>query len=242
LAVPPGSLPSWRDRLSRARVMVGEPETRFGEATLPLVDPHGMRVALVESAGALERPFVPWTDSPVAVDLQIRGLHGARVRERGFAPTTNFVTAALGLELLASEGEWRRYGLADSAVGGSGSFLDVAEAPTAPRGAWGVGAIHHLAWRVDDDQHQAEVRARVLDAGGHPTPVIDRFWFRSVYFKEPGGVLFELATDGPGFSIDEAPGHLGEALILPPWLEVDRPAIEAALPPLAASADAGRLA
>ena len=101
---------------------------------------------------------------------------------------------------------------------------------------WGTGAIHHLAWRVDDDAHQAEVRSRVASfdegPGVRPTPVIDRFWFRSVYFKEPGGVLFELATDGPGFAVDEAPEHLGESLVLPPWLEAHRDEIEGVLPAL----------
>jgi glyoxalase family protein len=98
--------------------------------------------------------------------------------------------------------------------------------------------VHHLAWRVDDEAHQDEMRARVESAGAHPTPVIDRFWFKSVYFKEPGGVLFELATDGPGFAVDEDAAHLGETLVLPPWLEAHRASIEQALPPLAFSAPA----
>jgi glyoxalase family protein len=93
-----------------------------------------------------------------------------------------------------------------------------------------VGSIHHLAWRVDDEAHELEVSRRVEQVGMRPTPVIDRFWFKSVYFKEPGGVLFELATDGPGFAVDEDPAHLGESLVLPPWLEPQRAAIESALP------------
>jgi len=104
--------------------------------------------------------------------------------------------------------------------------------PDARRGAWGTGSIHHLAWRVDDERHQAELRTRVEAASRHPTPVIDRFWFKSVYFTEPGGVLFELATDGPGFAVDEDPAHLGESLVLPPWLEPERKKIEAVLPAL----------
>ena len=92
--------------------------------------------------------------------------------------------------------------------------------------------MHHLAWRVDDEEHQAHVRAQVDAGGADPTPVIDRFWFKSVYFREPGGVLFELATDGPGFAVDEQAAHLGETLVLPPWLEAQRAAIERALPPL----------
>src|SRR5438309_3889644 len=101
-----------------------------------------------------------------------------------------------------------------------------------PRGSWGVGSMHHVAWRVADDATELAVRARVDAARRRPTPVIDRFWFKSVYFLEPGGVLFELATDGPGFGVDEDLAHLGESLVLPPWLEPHRAAIESMLPPL----------
>ena len=114
----------------------------------------------------------------------------------------------------------------------SGTRLDLAHRPETQRGMWGTGAVHHLAWRVDDEAHQLALRAAVAEAGPHPTPVIDRFWFKSVYFKEPGGVLFELATDGPGFAVDEAPEKLGESLVLPPWLEPQRAAIAAGLPAL----------
>ena len=112
------------------------------------------------------------------------------------------------------------------------------DAPEARRGAWGVGSVHHLAWRVDDEEHQTDVRARIEAIGAQPTPVIDRFWFKSVYFREPGGVLFELATDGPGFAVDEEASRLGETLVLPPWLEPQRAAIEQALPPLTFAAPA----
>jgi glyoxalase family protein len=95
-----------------------------------------------------------------------------------------------------------------------------------------VGSVHHLAWRVEDEPHQLAMREHVARAGRRPTPVIDRFWFKSVYFLEPGGVLFELATDGPGFGVDEDPQRLGEALVLPPWLDVQRAAIQSMLPPL----------
>jgi glyoxalase family protein len=135
----------------------------------------------------------------------------------------------MGFRLLAEERGWQRWAVGD---GGSGSWIDLRAAPDEPRGMWGTGAVHHLAWRVEDDEHQREARARVEAAGVSPTPVIDRFWFRSVYFKEPGGVLFELATDGPGFAVDEPADRLGEALVLPPWLEPHRAAIEEALPAL----------
>jgi glyoxalase family protein len=114
--------------------------------------------------------------------------------------------------------------------------LDVREVASQRRGSWGVGGVHHVAWRVRDDEAQLMVRERVGAAGRRPTEVIDRFWFRSVYFLEPGGVLFEVATDGPGSTADEDLSALGEKLVLPPWLERMRPEIEAALPPLTTGA------
>ncbi|KAB2962062.1 MAG: ring-cleaving dioxygenase [Thermoanaerobaculia bacterium] len=229
LAVPPGTLDAWGQRLERYGVELGAITVRFGERTLPVRDPHGLALALVESTSAMARPFEPWAGSPLPAERQIRGLHGARLRERELGATTRLLTEALGFRPLASEGSWQRWAVAD---GGSGTWVDLAEAPGERRGAWGVGAIHHLAWRVADDAHQLEVRARV-ETMADPTPVIDRFWFRSVYFREPGGVLFELATDGPGFAVDEAPEHLGETLVLPPWLEGQRAGIERVLPSLA---------
>jgi glyoxalase family protein len=186
-----------------------------------------MRLALVEPAAG-ERPgFAPWEGGPVAAERQVRGLHGAQVWERSGAATEAFLLDVLGFERLATENGWTRFGIA-----GARGVVDLREAPEARRGAWGVGSVHHLAWRVDDEGHQLAVRAQVEAAGGRATPVIDRFWFKSVYFQEPGGVLFELATDGPGFATDEEPAHLGETLVLPPWLESSRARIESVLPPL----------
>ena len=235
LAVPPGSLEWWGSRLAGYPTQLGAIETRFGERTLPLVDPHGLQVALVESA-ASTHPFAPWESSPVPSERQIRGLHGARLRERSLAATVTFLTEVMGFRHLGTEGAWHRYAAGE---GGSGAFVDLAEVPDAHRGAWGVGSIHHLAWRVDDPAHQLALRDRIEEAGRRPTEVIDRFWFKSVYFMEPGGVLFELATDGPGFSVDEDRSRLGETLVLPPWLEPHRQEIEAALPPLATPSRAG---
>lgn len=229
LAVPPGSLGFWAGRLQRYGVRVGNAEVRFGEHVLPLMDPHGLCVALVESASSLSRPFTPWEAGPVAVEHQIRGLESARMSEAKLDDTTTFLESAMGFRHLGTENGWLRYGLGE---GTSGQYVDVRELAGARRGAWGTGSIHHIAWRVEDDAHEAEVRQSVASGGAHPTPVIDRFWFKSVYFREPGGVLFELATDGPGFAVDEDPAHLGETLVLPPWLESDRAAIEAAVPQL----------
>jgi glyoxalase family protein len=227
LEVPAGSLEFWGARLEKYGVTLQPIEARFGDRVLPLVDPHGLKLALIEPASGAARPFTPWDGGPVAGERQIRGLYGAQVWERDAAATAAFLTGALGFTVIATENGWTRYGFPD--VAGS---VDIRETPDARRGAWGVGSVHHLAWRVDDEAHQVAVRGQVEQAGGHATPVIDRFWFKSVYFKEPGGVLFELATDGPGFSVDEQPEHLGETLVLPPFLESQRDAIERVLPPL----------
>lgn len=227
LEVPGGSLEYWAARLEKYGAPIGAIETRFGDRVLPLVDPHGLKLALVEAGRSLPRTFTPWDGGPVPGERQVRGLYGAQVWERDAAATAAFLERVLGFSAVGSERGWTRYGFS-----GSAGVIDVREAPEARRGAWGVGAVHHLAWRVDDERHQLVVRDQVTEAGASPTPVIDRFWFKSVYFKEPGGVLFELATDGPGFSVDEDASHLGETLVLPPFLQPHRADIERVLPAL----------
>jgi glyoxalase family protein len=227
LEVPPGSLPWWGARLEKYGVTASAIETRFGDRVLPLVDVHGMRVALTESARPHARAFTPWDGSPIPVERQIRGLYGAQIWERQQAETVRFITTALGFREIGREHGWTRYGF-DNAPG----VIDIKETPQERRGAWGVGAVHHLAWVVSDLDQELLVRAQVEAAGGRATEVIDRFWFKSVYFKEPGGVLFEIATEGPGFAVDEDPAHLGESLVLPPWFEASRQQIENALPAL----------
>jgi glyoxalase family protein len=227
LAVPPDSLGYWAERLAQHGVETGSPVTRFDERTLPVRDPHGLELALVETGD--RRQFTPWDGSPVPQERQIRGLHSARILERDMARTSQFLRDALGFEPLAKEDGWVRFGVVG---GGSGNIIEVREVRDQPMGQWGVGSVHHIAYRVPDDEAQLAMRTQVIVSGGRPTEVIDRFWFKSIYFKEPGGVLFEIATDGPGFAKDEDPAHLGEQLILPPWLEQYREAIEKALPTL----------
>jgi glyoxalase family protein len=234
LAIPAGSLPYWTERLERYGVSTSEPETRRGGRVLPLTDVHGMSVALAETSDS--REFAPWEQSPVPVEHQILGLHSVRLWERDIGLTASFLTGVMGFEPLGDENGWSGFSLAG---GGSGRFLEIRETPPqAGRGNWGVGGIHHVAWRVPDDDTELAVRERIEDAKRRPTEVIDRFWFKSVYFLEPGGVLFEIATDGPGFAVDEDPTALGERLVLPPWLEEHRASIEAALPVLRTAAGA----
>ncbi len=228
-AVPPGSLAYWRKRLDHYGVRVGESDVRFGEATLPFKDPHGLQLALVESGD--ERRFIPWRHSPVPAEHQLRGVHVVRLWERDIAPTERLLTEQMGFRFIGEENGWRRYGLNG---GGSGRIIEVNERPDQQRGAWGKGSVHHVAWRVQNNEEEMALHETIQRAGLRPTPQIDRFWFKSVYFMEPGGALFELATDGPGFEVDEDRERLGEKLILPPWLESQRAAIEAGLPPLSA--------
>jgi glyoxalase family protein len=227
LAVPEGSLDFWAARLAEHGVTTTGRELRFGERALPLSDPHDLALTLTESSDP--REFTPWDASPVPPQHQVMGLHSVRLAERDLGATVRFLERGLGFTLAAEEGTWKRYRLGE---GGSGRVLDVQEVHSGQRGSWGVGAVHHIAWRVPDDATQREVHDRVRAEGAHPTEVIDRFWFKSVYFKEPGGALFEVATDGPGFAIDESTESLGERLILPPWLEPNRVGIENALPVL----------
>ena len=224
-AIPPGSLPYWQERLQRHSVVNGATESRFGETTLPFKDVHGLQLALVETSD--EREFVPWENSLVPSEHQLRGMHSVRLWERNLAHTQAILTQRMGFSALGEENGWHRYGVEG---GGSGKLVEIKELPEERRGEWGTGSVHHVAWRVKDAEEQMALREGIANAGLRPTPPIDRFWFQSVYYKEPGGVLFELATDGPGFDRDEDMEHLGEHLILPPWLERQRKEIEAALP------------
>jgi glyoxalase family protein len=234
LTVPVGSIDAWAERLGASGTRVDPIAVRFGDRTLPFADPHGLRLALVEGPDPFA--FTPWDDGPVPAHEQIRGLHGARAPLRDVAPSERFLTETMGFVRTGEEGGWVRYVLPGAPEGGAGRILDLREDPTGRRGAWGVGSVHHLAWTVTDSLHHDELRGAVEHPGRRPSEVIDRFWFRSVYFMEPGGLLFELATEGPGFAIDEEPTALGERLILPPWLEPHRTGIEAALPDLSAAA------
>jgi glyoxalase family protein len=227
LAVPAGTLDWWAERLRAAGVETEDRTTWFGEPALPFSDPDGLALALVETADP--REFTPWADSPVEASRQIRGLHTVRLAERDLEPTARFLVQGLGFTASGEDHGWHRFTVGG---GGSGKTLYVQALPGAPRGTWGLGSVHHIAWRVPDGDSQLAVRNSVGHAGGRPTDVIDRFWFQSVYFREPGGALFEVATDGPGFTVDESAESLGERLILPPWLEPRRAEIERVLPKL----------
>ncbi len=209
-AILSGRLKYWRTRFNRMGVKYGEVELRFGETTLPFWDPHGLPLSLVESDD--KRQFIPWEKGPIPPEHQLRGMHLVRLWECQLAPMETLLTERMGFMLIGTENGWCRYGVEG---GGSGKIIELKELPKERRGTWGTGGVHHVAWRMRDSDEEMVLRGIIERAGLHPTSQIDRFWFRSVYFKEPGGALFELATDGPGFDRDEEMERLGERLILP---------------------------
>jgi glyoxalase family protein len=226
-AIPAGSLDYWRERLADHKVTVSDNEIAFGETSFRFEDPHGMAITFVETDR--ERAFELWAGSPVPAEHQVRGFHSVKTLVRSMDGSERLLTMAMGFRKEAVEGDRHRFVVGD---GSPGQIIDLLVNPDARDGSFGPGAVHHVAWRVSDEEEELAVREQVEDMGLGPTPVIDRFWFKSVYFREPGGVLFELATDGPGFDRDEEADSLGEKLILPPWLEPKREAIETALPDL----------
>ncbi len=226
-AVAKGSLEYWQERFAKNKVEFGNIETRFAEKVLPFKDPHGLQLALVETDD--EREFAAWNESAVPPEYQLRGMHAVRLWERNLKPTEMLLTQVLGFSLAGVEDGWHRYGVDG---GTSEKIIEVKELPHERRGQWGTGGVHHVAWRMKDSAEEMALRGAIVQTGLWPSEQIDRFWFKSVYFKEPGGALFELATDGPGFARDEKMEHLGEQLILPPWLEPQRQSIETALPRL----------
>jgi glyoxalase family protein len=226
-AMPVGSLDFWIERLSAKGIAFHGPENRFGQQLIPFEDPDGMRVELVEDASAGGRPCRK--GGPVEEPFAIRAFHGVTLLHHAASATAAFLTEALGFAPVAVEGSRQRFagGSADST-----GFVDILEDPAAPTARQSAGSVHHIAWRASDDAEQLQWRQALQKKGASPTPVMDRQYFHSIYFREPGGVLFEIATDPPGFSIDETVQSLGGHLKLPPWLEKERPVIERHLPPL----------
>ncbi len=230
LAIPDTALDFWNSRLARAGVEARRHPGRFGEEVIGFTDPDGLRLELVTGPTTGERsPWTPWREGPVAEEMAIRGFHRVTVQESGAEPTVGFLTEVLEFRLAAEADGVLRF---ETASGGSGAILDLLPRPGERRGRVAVGTVHHVAWRTPDDAAQHDWWERIGKVNATLSPIIDRFWFKSIYFREPGGVLFEIATDGPGFTADENPEELGSRLILPPWLEPARAQIEASLPPL----------
>jgi glyoxalase family protein len=226
-AVPEHSLEFWRQRLEESLVRAEDFE-RLGVRGLAFADPDGLRLELSANAGS-DDPRTPWEGSAVPAEHAIRGFDGVTVLHADPAATQRLLVGTMGFRQVAEEGRRVRY---ESGDGGSGTFVDLLQDADAVPGRVAGGSVHHVAFRVADDAAEAEWQERLFSAG-HPTSEVkDRMYFHSVYFREPGGVLFELATDTPGFATDESVGELGTGLRLPPWYESSRDRIEQLLPPL----------
>jgi glyoxalase family protein len=226
-SIPEPALEYWAKRLSERGVEFEGPFSRFQEQVMTFSDPDGVRLELV--AGPALNSDKRELAGPISLEHAIRGFHSATLSEEGYERTASLLTATLGFRLVEQEGNRLRY-----AVGGGepSSIVDVVCMPDSAVGGMGSGVVHHIAWRTADDPQQSEWHMEIARQGYNISPVMDRKYFHSIYFREPGGVLFEIATDSPGFAVDEPAPSLGTKLVLPDWLEPRRSQIEARLPPL----------
>jgi glyoxalase family protein len=225
-AIPAGSVGYWLERLDHFQVDAGK-AARFGEEVIQLADPDGMPIELIASAdggGGAQ----PWDGSPVPAEHALRGFHSVSLSLDDGEDTARLLTATLGFAHAGDAGNRSRFIAAGG--GGTGGIIDLVQTPNARPGRLGAGSVHHIALRTPDDAQQLAWREKLTRLGYGVSPVMDRTYFHSIYFREPGGVLFEIATDPPGFIADESVEELGSRLRLPSWMESSRGCIEEILP------------
>lgn len=225
-SVPTGALGFWRTHLAKVQVAFRDLPERFGEKVLSLTDPDGLVIELIESAGD-PRPAIPHSDVPA--DAAIRGFHSATLAVPDAKPLTSLLTEKMHYRVQQSASGRTRLIAGDSKPG---TFIDLLVDPALPRGLNGAGTVHHIAFRTPTDDTEVTMQARLAEAGYHVSPVMDRNYFHSIYYRVPPGILFEIATDQPGFAIDEPLAGLGRSLKLPAKYEARRAEIEAHLPAL----------
>ena len=224
-SIPPDSISYWTQRFREYNVRCSEPFPRFGEEVIEFRDPDGLKLEFV----ATHDDRATWQKGTVAADKAVRGLHGVTLLLEGFESTDRLMTSELGFASVRENGNRYRYSSGD---GGPGTIVDILCQPTAQPGEPGAGTVHHVAWRVTDDDTQLNILQKLVQTGHNITPILDRHYFKSVYFRESSRVLFEIATDRPGLTQDEDLDFLGTALRLPKWLENRRGEIEQSLPPI----------
>lgn len=226
-AVNSGSLAFWKDRFEAFQVRHEEAEERFGETLLKFKDPDGLELSLIVPATADTR--IPWETNEVNIENATKGFHSTTLTLKSIDKTAKVLTDIFGYRLLAQEGNRFRF-LTDSVP--NSAIIDLLESPEGQHGISGAGSNHHVAFRVPDEAVQQEFRERISSEGLQITPKIDRDYFFSLYFREPGGVLFEIATDNPGFTVDEPLAELGTHLMLPQQHDYLRAELENILPKL----------
>lgn len=237
-SIPEGSLGFWADRFRQYNVKQQPQLQRFGETVLPFQDPDGLNLDLIVPGQPDTRQA--WTTPEVKAEAATKGFHSVTLTLRSIAPTATILTDVFGYELKGQEGDRYRFVTAGAAATAAAStspapaasVIDLVESPQGTRGLNGGGTNHHVAFRVPNEEVQMEFREKILSRGLHITPKINRDYFYSLYFREPGGVLFELATDVPGFTVDEPLNELGTHLKLPSQYEGSRERIEKSLPVL----------
>lgn len=233
-AVPENALGFWKQRLQGNGITFAEPESAFVEPLLSFSDPDGTQIELVSTAAA--NPDRSWNRGGIPAEFAIRGFHHVTLCEEGYQQTAYLLTSTLNFRMLQSERNHFRYTMGS---GEPGTLVDLVCAPDAKPGRIAVGTVHHVAWRTATDEDQAAWHKTISNLNYNVSPIMDRTYFHSIYFREPGGVLFEIATDPPGFSVDEPAEHLGSRLILPRWLEPARAQIQQALPEVRIPASVG---
>jgi glyoxalase family protein len=221
-AIPASSLNFWIDRLRTSGIQFDGPSRRFDEQVLAFHDPHQLQLELIATSAGAE----PWGRGPVPVEHSVRGFHSVTLSEQSCQSTAAFLTGVMGFQPAAESGNRLR---SVAAGAGAGCAVDLLCEPELRPGMVAVGTVHHVAWRASDDADQLAWRQGIAAHGHDVTAVLDRNYFHSIYFNEPGGVLFEIATDPPGFTVDEPLNELGQHLKLPPWLEPQRARIEGLL-------------
>ena len=231
-AVPASSIEYWRSRFAEHRVFCEEITARFGAAALRLTDPDGLLLEVIEST-RLDDVDLAYT-SEVPKKFAIHGFHAPTLEVQQRGPTEELLKT-LGFELIGEEESRRRFSVNEKSTSGQ---IDLVERSEGQFGVNSAGTVHHIAFRCANDKEQLRWREQLVELGFRVTPVIDRFYFHSIYFRESGGILFEIATEGPGFTADEPVEHLGESLKLPPQYEEHRAEIEGALPPILTEAKA----
>lgn len=224
-AIPKNSVNYWLERLKAHGITASQSARRFGEEVIRFADSDGMLVELIASAQSGARY---WAESPVPAEHAIQGVRGVTAALDGSHDTAELLTKVFGYQKVGTEENRTRFVATGDPV--FGQIIDLLDVPDAPHARTAAGSVHHIAFRVANDEEQLAWRKKLTALGYGVSPVMDRTYFNSIYFREPGGVLFEIATDPPGFTHDESIDELGANLRLPSWMESSRPRIEDILP------------
>jgi len=220
------SLSYWTERLTNPGIVSFGPFNRFDEEVILIEDPDGIEIELVAAKNELPKG---WSNGSIPEEYSIRGFHSAAFSLNSIQRTADVLTNLLGFEMIKEEGNRTRYSSSGSKIG---SYIDILQIDAALNGTIGAGSVHHIAFRAENEEAQLNLRTRLIKNKLAVTEVVDRSYFKSIYFREPGNILFEIATDAPGFLIDEEEAVLGQQLKLPQWLESERSKIENSLPPI----------